>query len=366
MINVKLDINSTNDSMRVLYSNANGTILSENLKPDTTLYQIRFSYDSVWGNGIDVADLNLLQSYLLGIMSSPDTSFLIAADIDNNNFVSAQDLLELQKIFLGMPTAVTSSVEPWAFALAQGASLKELPNPNVQDIVLLSGMNSFDYKVIKRGDLNVSAPILFHSTPRSYEVISFNKKVFNDNSSRIILQTSDLKFDAIQFSFVLDTELVKHIQAPGYNVEIIGNEILFYLFDPAAIAGDIQIDFIKPITNIALGNSWSPRLYANQEAHNLLLKEIKSEIITDNTISIYPNPFSESLTIDLSHLAEIESLSGILLVHDELGRKVYQRNISNLRQASVQINDASDWLSGIYVVTLNTKNKVYSTYIVKK
>ena len=79
------------------------------------------------------------------------------------------------------------------------------------------------------------------------------------------------------------------------------------------------------------------------------LNEIQKE---DNTVSIYPNPASESITIGSENI--IKSIE----IYNPLGQRVYQTKV-NAKKKSIDINSL---LKGIYIIGVNTEEG----YIKKK
>ena len=69
--------------------------------------------------------------------------------------------------------------------------------------------------------------------------------------------------------------------------------------------------------------------------------------------SIYPNPFSNQLTVQLSGV----STKALIEVHDVLGQNVYRQELSPVNQSFHQAVDLSQFPSGMYTVRITAHNK---------
>ena len=122
-------------------------------------------------NGVSVIDINLIQSHILGksLLGSPYK--IIAADVDNNNSVTALDILLLKRFILGLDTSFKSK-RRWAFIDSSYA----FPNPAkpfpYKDSILLKNFTTLktaqSFIGVKLGDVNYDwNPALLRTTHQS-------------------------------------------------------------------------------------------------------------------------------------------------------------------------------------------------------
>ncbi len=155
-------------------------------------------------NGVSTLDIILIQRHILGIESLDSPYKLIAADIDNNQKVSASDLIELRKLILGVYESYpdntswrfvdalhdfTDVYDPWAQAF-----------PEQYVIEKLSTDMAIDFVGVKVGDVNSNVDTSFGKSNSDQ----------GDSSTK-------------QLNFVYDTEfenngiIVYHISALNYE-----------------------------------------------------------------------------------------------------------------------------------------------------
>ena len=109
-------------------------------------------------NGLDVADLFLMRSIILGI-DQPSVAQLLASDVNNSNTVSTLDLVFVSKLILGDITSLPIG-SSWQFFEDNfdPMAVTNLGNIGmVNSSVVLNNATSIDFIGIKMGDLNFSA-----------------------------------------------------------------------------------------------------------------------------------------------------------------------------------------------------------------
>ena len=106
---------------------------------------ISFHKDTGIDNGVTTFDGVIIQKHILQIEPLTDTRQLIAADIDNNGEVTTFDIVNLQKVILGISTNFPNNTS-WRF-LPETVNIDDLP----------VHWQSFQLTGIKVGDVNFSA-----------------------------------------------------------------------------------------------------------------------------------------------------------------------------------------------------------------
>jgi len=80
-----------------------------------------------------------------------------------------------------------------------------------------------------------------------------------------------------------------------------------------------------------------------------------------HVVNVYPNPFNESLTLDLGGLTEYPVSVSIV---DALGRVVYQEIITETKNRN-ELQIAQSLLPGTYFLNINTRNQIITKKIIK-
>jgi len=83
------------------------------------------------------------------------------------------------------------------------------------------------------------------------------------------------------------------------------------------------------------------------------------DFATVSTISLYPNPTTTTLNIDIKNTVS----SGTIEVHDILGKRVLSQAISS--NDTLEIN-VSDWNSGLYLIKISSANSIETKRFIKK
>lgn len=188
-------------------------------------------------------------------------------------------------------------------------------------------------------------------SPLPVELLYFSAKEQNKNALlnwQTIVETNTASFDVER-------------SVDGENFEKIGN-----------------VSSKRPLANeIASYNFIDKNLYdLNAENVYYRLKMIdndnsfkyskKESIKTNNTsenIGIFPNPFSDNISIKIN-LAQTQDVS--IKITDVLGREVYAYN-NNLQNISLELNkELSDLAKGAYFVHISTENTQKTVKIIKQ
>jgi hypothetical protein len=86
------------------------------------------------------------------------------------------------------------------------------------------------------------------------------------------------------------------------------------------------------------------------------LPAANEELIADNGVSVFPNPFTNNFFIDCSNLSDVESME--IMVTDLMGKTVYQENWADTHYNSKKQVDLTSIKSGIYLVNMMTNNSL--------
>lgn len=140
-------------------------------------YQIQVDRDKDDIEGVSTLDLVMIQRHILGLDQLDSPYKLIAADINNNEKITASDLVALRKLILGIDEAFTDN-ESWRFVSKNGG-MDDMTNPwpFSEDLILgeqpMEDLKA-DFVGVKIGDVNNSA----EKTLLSNTVEGRNDRVF--------------------------------------------------------------------------------------------------------------------------------------------------------------------------------------------
>jgi len=122
-------------------------------------YAITAAKNNDWLNGVSTLDLVMIQRHILGLNQLNSGYKLVAADINNDENVTAVDLVELRKLILGIYTELPNN-QSWRFIDAKQSLSSVNPWPINEEVNISSiadDMMSEDFVAAKVGDVNGSA-----------------------------------------------------------------------------------------------------------------------------------------------------------------------------------------------------------------
>lgn len=316
-----------------------------------SLYQdmvISPSYNTKEEGRVDIADLKMLQDYILGSFSLNDYQF-VAADVDGDGNIKARDLIALKDIILGKSQNNASSwiITSYLDSIVRQEQLSEIYRENT--IRLNNMSHALKFIGIYRGDISGANDIVVEE--RKNTVL---RRVNTENSS----------------AFYLDN----HIELAGIQLELsnVGNtniEVSSPYFDipQDAIhvnAGSMKIVILKdfvaqpetPLFIISGINAGQNQISLSKGSRVLLpgyetrpVVEKRTER-TDTGIVLTPNPAKDYFEIAKGnvHIVNICNHSGIAVPF-------------------VQNENKVEWLapSGVYFVTMENQGRIIVQKLIK-
>ena len=152
--------NGQTDVERLATSETNGKYTFNSVLPGYN-YTVKASDNRNILNGVSTLDLVLIQRHILGIQPFTDPKKIIAADVDNNQKITAADLLALRKTILGMTTQFPNGQQSWRFVTSDFTFTNpQQPFPfkeTYEYSALSKHMTNQHLNGIKIGDVNDSA-----------------------------------------------------------------------------------------------------------------------------------------------------------------------------------------------------------------
>jgi len=306
-------------------------------------------------NGVDVFDLHLIRKQILAQTQFTDIQ-RYAADVNGNNGVSTYDLVLLAQRILGLSYADFTKPS-WTFFNSDPSSFTffTLPSSSISINTPIAVVD-IDMFGIKTGDVDFSAdPALFQGEAEQrsacdFSIILEDQVVTAGNTYMAKFVTRDFnEMVGVQLTLDFDTEALQFVSAEkAPNIELInmffgeeevqdgkltnlwvGNleasfpdDAPFFEVEFTALQDGLLSDFLEISSNITRAIAYD----VNGVAYGVCLETsetvVSTEQVIPNTYTLdpcYPNPFSESTTIQF-HLGETKSVS--LDILDVLGRPI--------------------------------------------
>ncbi|MDF1697713.1 MAG: T9SS type A sorting domain-containing protein [Saprospiraceae bacterium] len=352
--------------------------------PDSYSYQIKANKEGNYLDGVSTLDLVMIQRHILGLAEFEDAYDIIASDINNDEKITASDLLQLRKLILGVIDEYPANESYRFISAEQSFNTVTHPWPLEEDLIidpLDHDMSNQNFKAIKIGDVNGNATYgisgLQSSATRSnkdmtilldeYQIISGETYTFNmyaneaQNLSglQIALKVKDLEvieitggsIDLSAENMSIQKEDVKISWSSMQSNEVNKGDVLFSITVRAKQTGSIS----EKIVVDANSNIASEAYDYNLNVTNIELQARATEIVS--TFEMYqnePNPFDEQTTI---RFMAPDAGKVQLSIVDIAGRQLYNSTKNVEKGENVFIIEGEDLgHSGIYYYTISTKD----------
>lgn len=326
-------------------TNENGDYVFDKLPPrfDYTLDLVVI--DDV-NNGLSTADLVQIRNHILGLSIFNSSLKVIAADANNDQSLSAVDIVLLQNIVIGFQDTLPSG-NAWRFVNTDEINSSTLlPWPEIDefDFLNLSSNVSADFIGIKVGDVNNTASdpsgIVSKTEIRNSAI---ELKIDNvslsagEETTFHVHQTSRLDIQGFQLALDLNKLELLSIESDQFeigdqNLRQTQNTIIFNSFATKSHAIDLPSFSItvKARNDLSLKEAITlnrsaikPEFYAGKDLEifdvSLLFNEIRTEP------HVFPNPFSFNSTI--SYYAQ-ENGRAQLRVYTPSGQEILRKSKS--------------------------------------
>ena len=286
-------------------------------------------------NGISTLDILIIQRHILGSVRFTSPYKVIAADINNDESITALDLITLRKVILGSVEELPNGQTPWRFP-NESQNFVDVLNPfpyteSVDIFDLEQNMLDQDFVGVKIGDVNGSALVNSFSSDseldkRSNDVLTLavaDQKlqsggqvtipVYADNMTDIAGFQNTLSFDASTLTLVevlpgeinVTDDNVAYYNADNGSIAISWNDIDGVTVDADAVLFELVFDVTANTSvaqNLFIGSSMT-----KAEAYTSDLDIMNMELNVRNTLSSefvlfqnVPNPFSDITEIQFS------------------------------------------------------------------
>ncbi len=265
MVNLIDPVNTMQDE-----TDETGNFLIENVA-EAHDYQLKPEKNDDWPNGISTIDLVMIQRHILGSAKLASPYKIIASDANNDQRITASDLVALRKIILGLETSIAGNTSwrfvPKSFVFSdptQPWPFEEYMDLNQMDVNMLNN----DFVAIKTGDVNGTVSNVAGT------IASSRSKEYSD------LVIKDQYFEAGRFVNVpvyLDQETNMLALQTGFQLDNKTVEFAGILEEGIALAKDeYRYDVQTGRLYIAHVESRTQQLRAGAVLFTLQLKTIES------------------------------------------------------------------------------------------
>jgi len=321
-------------------------------------------------NGLNIKDIILIQAQQLGFIQLSSLE-LQAADINNDNIVSSQDIASVRKVILGIDQQVSTA---WDFVNQTSNTGSVVEGPKAH------------YVAIKPGDVDDTAKLGDEDPIVATERILIKNDLINagEQYSVPLFFGRDIVSYGIELHLDFDDTLLKMKSVSATNTF---GEVSWSLEDDNTIVilnynGDGQAENISvdtPILTIefeALGNGELAEMFEVSSEQNswildeeytlLLIDDVydfnfainTEDLVQDLGVSVYPNPASQLVAFDRTN--SIEKGDMTIELFDITGKKILQ----NTNEATISVSEMADGMY-IYKVIIDDKVQV-GRLVVKK
>lgn len=380
-LDITLDDNGTKKSLR---TDSEGTYMVNNLEMYKNYIVAPVSLED-WLNGVSTLDLVMIQRHVLGIKKLVSPYKIIAADINNDQKISASDLVSLRKLVLGVTKEVDNN-HSWRFINKNFV----FPNPDAPwpfeekldfdslDVNIMNG----DFIAVKTGDINgnvvqnIKKDNLENRSENLVDLILEDNYFEANKYINIPIHIGDeININTIQMSLKLDKNLDFH----GILNESLNLENADYHFDPESHT--LNLSYFNTETTPIRENGvlFTIQLKSNSkgklsESINLNQSKLEAQV-SDERDELYkanlvysngyevlnvsqnvPNPFAEQTDVKFflaeTGLVEISIYDNSgKLIHNQI--KNYSGGVNQIRIDKDQLGD----LRGVFYLHIATGEK---------
>ena len=344
-------------------------------------YQLNVLSDDDYLNGVSTLDLIIIQRHILGLEALDSPYKMVAADINNNQDISAIDLIELRKLILGIYEELPQN-ESWRF-IDRAQNFPDINHPwplkesiDIYDIQV--DEYDHDFVAVKTGDVNGSVnltsgetDIVSRSTTdaeMSHDILQLSQNgdylipvYFKEDQELMGLQ-AQFEFDASTLkivdvesgrlniekeNFVVIDNLLRISWAESSSVTSLSDDALFYI----TVNSSYQLN--EDVLKVSQKGGFNSELYTRDLQIVNIDIDKRENNFSNKLYQNVPNPFSQftKIEFDLARSANVK-----LSIFDASGKLVrmvndyFEKGNNNIL---VNYNDLNG--DGIYYYQLDTE-----------
>lgn len=353
---IKTENNKSLNGAMVTLLNANNVIVEQKMtttdgqfKIDNVSanknYSLKVDKNNDVINGVSTLDLVLIQRHILGIDKLNSPYKLIAADASNDAKITANDLVALRKVILGLSTAFPNNQKSWRFLdAAQTFANPASPFP-FSEIIKLDNINSDmfnqDFYAVKIGDVNGSIVLNAtedNSEPRSQRNLDLAYDFTKDGEHTVIDFYSNETINLLGFQTALQMRGLEQVEVISGALQMnkdyfnfTGDNLLMsWTTDRSQeLDANVKLFSIKvkgDVDGLNLSNDLNSESYFSMDeisGINLIKRNLGA---INNSFEVYqnqPNPFAKQTTIGFK-IPEAGKVT--LKVYDQTGKILYKES----------------------------------------
>ncbi len=333
-------------------------------------------------NGVSTLDLITIQRHILGDVALDSPYKIIAADINNDNSLTAIDLIELRKLILGVYDEYPNN-DSWRF-VDQSYTFVDPTNPFnetfMEDYVInnLDSDMHIDFIAVKVGDVNSSVIVDANATDidkRNNSTVQITYSDMTVEMNEIVevpftINKNDIS--GFQMAINFDSDLLTNVELANVNntldasnYRIVGDQILISWNTNTTIDNnEIFIVRAQANTSGSIADAFSvdnrlitPEVYTSNGDINLPVINVEGGDQNSLEFRLYPNqpnPFSVETEVRFSvpNDGDVQ-----ITVVDVEGRIVQSDKAYYTAGTHAVRYEASDLgTAGIYYLTIKTNN----------
>lgn len=249
-VNVIIESNAPeqDDQMTTLTS---GTYVFNEL-PLGYNYEITGDRNGDYDNGVSTLDLVLIQRHILGYDEFTSPYKVIASDIDDNQKVSASDIVALRKLVLGVQPVLPNGQPSWRFVDASFTFDDILSPWPFDESITFDNINSHqtqqDLIAVKIGDVNSSATYNVNGVEMT--------ETRSSNTVTFVTDANDVKEDR-QYSIPVYAQDFTDILGYQFTIEFDNNNLTYVGYEIGALIVDNQHFALNRVDQGMITTSWS-------------------------------------------------------------------------------------------------------------
>ncbi len=324
-------------------------------------------------NGVSTLDIVLIQQHILGISELDSPYKMIAADVTDNQKITAGDLVEIRQLILGVITEYNTN-HSWRFVDAEEQFVDpSSPWPFTEQIMInditLDEMYH-DFVAVKIGDVNDTAIVDFGDDADTRNAQSVDFILEKEDNVIHIIPAEDMSLFGFQFTLdfgnaielrSIDSDVVQW-QSSNANVSSQDAGLVMLSWNDIELN---QFQAGKPILSVTLASLTDEKVNINSQitkaeayGENLEVYNINSTWMdSDSGFEVFqnrPNPFSQSTLVSFM-LPEDDMVR--LEIFDVNGKIIQsQENWYKNGLNEIEINLQNGGMEGVLYYEISTSN----------
>jgi hypothetical protein len=348
-VTVTIDANITEYPVSVT-TPSNGTF--EKSVPNGIDYEVTASKGGDYINGVSTLDLVMIQRHILGIETLSSPYKMIAADVNNDGKVTAQDLTELRKLILGIYNELPNNAS-WRFPISSQTMNASTPFPYLEKIAISSldkDMMNQNFVAVKVGDVNgnvttnVASPAVESRSANTVAMTVAEQTIAAGDVVDIAVTAANFN-DVAGFQYTMNLKGASFVGIDGgaigindNNIGVIANDVvtMSYASDKGVTVANDEVLFtitvkadraVKVSEMLSIGSAvTSAEAYTSDLKVGKVSLEVRTAPVTAiELMQNEPNPFKGQTTVSFNMP---EAAAASLSVYDVTGKVVTVRNIN--------------------------------------